>query len=144
MPPLVVPEPTWSLNHFRLYQFQWLTVYLRTESRGSDAAQHSPEHHFVDGAQKIPVHDPEQTARLEFGQLRKHGRSTLGLCAELQPGAPGNLHLGEKPQPPAGFVRFYAPEIQGASRKRSLGIGPASSHAYTAHHQIDPAAKPDQ
>jgi len=44
-------------------------VYLRLTSRGGNATQHSPEHYFVDGSQKMPVQDPEQTARLEENVL---------------------------------------------------------------------------
>jgi hypothetical protein len=114
------------------------------ESSSGETPQHSPEHHYVHRAKKMPVEHPAEPSRLELCNLPNHCRRTGRLCAELQPSTPGDLHFRKQPKPPAWLVRFNTPEIQSASRKWSLRVGPASPHSYAAYYEIDQTTNPPQ
>ena len=106
----------------------WGSVVLLRSA--GEVAEHPAEDDAVERGDRPPVEVPEQAARDEGGPLSQPGARRVpvrvahsarsiapdGLLVfhvELEPGEPGQPHLGPQPQQPALLERLDPPEVQG-------------------------------
>ena len=90
----------------------------------------------MDRIQGVPVQKAGQTLGREVGRLHEQGAVALGQRLELQPGAPGHLHLSAQAQEARRHDRLHAPEVEGVAdaQIKRFQIQPALST--TRRHRI--------
>src|SRR6201996_3553984 len=107
----------------------------------ADAAQHAAEHQLVDGAEQVPVRQPDVARRIEHRRLTDFdGAGAVGFDLELQPQTTRDLHLGGEAKAPPGIDGFNPPEVDGIGDAQIVGISPAPPETHAAPQRVDQSA----
>src|SRR5690349_16889830 len=92
---------------------------------------------MMDRGERIPVHPPEDTPRIEDGRLLNGGTAAgVGLDFELEPGSAGEAHLRTESQQPPAFQGFDAPAIHRVTRCKPLRITASTAEPCPAEHTV--------
>ena len=93
----------------------------------------------MDRREGVPVEEAPEAARLEEGRLDQARAAPVGPGVDLvlEPGAPGELHLGAEPEERGGADLLDAPEVDGVADADVLRVTAAAPHPDAAHAFID-------
>src|SRR6187397_1989020 len=108
--------------------------------------QETAEHPLVHRKEDVPVRAPQQASRVEHRRLTEERSPAVVEWRDLefQPTAAGQLQIGPEPQASIRFVGVDGPAVDDIRQPAVLGIAAATSHAYAAEPDVQPASRTPQ
>ena len=85
---------------------------------------------------RVPVGAAEKPARAEAGGLHEQRSAGDWFDRPLEPGLPGEPHLGNQHEQPIGFEVLDAPEVHGLTDRKAVGVATAASKAGSASDPV--------
>src|ERR1700722_13714362 len=107
----------------------------------TQAAEHRPEDRAVHRVEHVPVGETDVPRGIEYGGLADLGAVPICLDLELQPQAPGDLHLGGEQEPTAVVDALDAPEVDGVADVEIVRIPASAPHSLATAQPVDQAAQ---
>src|SRR3990172_3304024 len=111
---------------------------------GCQGHDHPAEDHRVDRKQDVPVRESGDPPRLEERRLDQRRPRRRRLHLVLEPGAPGDAHLGAQSEQFRPSDRLDTPEIKRVPDTQAEGVPSAEPHSDPAHRPVREAADPPQ
>ena len=127
-------------------------VYAMTKSMQVDLAAHGvrvnallpDDHQVVHRVERVPVREPREPVGIEDRGLAQGRSGFVAVDLELQPDAPGGLHLGREPQETILLESLHAPEVEGVSDSQPNRIPASAAQTDAADDRVQEAAQPPE
>ena len=101
-----------------------------------DPVDEPREHQSVERRDRVPVGAAEEPAWAEAGGLHEQRSAGDWFYRPLEPGFPGEPHLGSQHEQPIGFEVLDAPEVHGLTDRKAVGVATAASKAWPARDLV--------
>jgi hypothetical protein len=106
-----------------------------------DPPEHPLENQLMNGRPEIPVHQADISGRVEYGRLT-NPRPACGITVdlELQPKAPGDLHLRGQTKTPGRLELLDAPKVDCVAHSEIEWVAPSAAQSNPAAKRVEHAA----